>query len=260
MGGSVRDYGVVSPKFWIGETGKALRGDPEAQLVALYLMTCPHANMIGVFHCPVLYISHETGIPFEGASKALARLSEGGFCTYDAASETVFVHRMAAFQVGETLKAEDNRVKSVTKEWQNIAPPALQAAFSAIYSIAFHLPVEEKKTRGYKAPSKPLRSQEQEQDKNKTSTPSAEPSGFVAFWNAWPKSERKEARGKCLGVWVKEDFETIGAEILAHVEAKKASTGWTKNGGEFIPAPVVYLNGKKWEGAAESAPAQESFV
>ena len=48
----MRDYGKVSPGFWIGETGKALRGDMEAQIVALYLMTSPHATMTGVYHCP----------------------------------------------------------------------------------------------------------------------------------------------------------------------------------------------------------------
>lgn len=258
----MRDYGVVSPKFWIGETGKSLRGDTNSQLVALYLMTCPHANMIGVFHCPVLYISHETGIPFEGASKALARLSEGGFCTYDEPSETVFVHRMASYQVGESLKAEDNRVKSVIKEWLNVAVPSLQSAFFAIYSVAFHLPEPEKKGRPSKAPSKPLRSQEQDKNKNKTSIPpSAEPPGFVHFWNAWPKSDRKESRGKCLEVWDKQGCESIAEQILAHVEGKKASVGWTKNGGEFIPAPLVYLNKKSWEGAeVESTAKQESFV
>jgi hypothetical protein len=257
----MRDYGVVSPKFWIGETGKALRGDSDAQLVALYLMTCPHANMIGVFHCPILYISHEVGIPFEGASKALARLSEGGFCTYDEASETVFVHRMAAFQVGESLKPDDNRVKSVTKEWLNISVPRLQAEFAAIYSIAFHLPASEKKTSPSKAPSKPLRSQEQDKNKNKTSNPpSAEPPGFVAFWAAWPKSDRKEAKGKCMEAWAKQSAEPVAEQILAHVEAKKLSAGWTKNGGEFIPAPLVYLNQRKWEGAESDSAKQESFV
>jgi len=79
--------------------------------------------------------------------------------------------------------------------------------------------------------------------------PPAEPPGFVVFWNAWPKSDRKEARGKCLAVWVKEKLEAVSAEILAHVESKKLSTGWTKNNGEYIPAPLAYLNGRKWEGA-----------
>lgn len=160
----MRDYGVVSPKFWIGETGKALRGNAPAQVLALYLMTCPHANMIGVFHCPVLYMAHETGLGMEGASKALQSLIEAGYCTYDEASETVFVHRMAAYQVAESLKPGDNRVKGVEREWSNIGPAHLKSAFAAIYSVAFHLPVEEAKESPFKAPSKGLGSQEQEHD------------------------------------------------------------------------------------------------
>lgn len=160
----MRDYGVVSPKFWIGETGKALRGNSQAQVLALYLMTCPHANMIGVFHCPVLYMAHETGLGMEGASKALQSLIEAGYCTYDEASETVFVHRMAAYQVAESLKPGDNRVKGVEREWSNIGSAQLKSAFAAIYSVAFHLPVEAQNSSPLQAPSKPLASQEQEQE------------------------------------------------------------------------------------------------
>ena len=78
----MRDYAKVLPSFWIGPSGKKLRGDMEAQLLALYLMTSPHANMIGVYHCPILYMAHETGMPLEGATKALQRLCEAGFCHY----------------------------------------------------------------------------------------------------------------------------------------------------------------------------------
>ena len=169
----MRDYGVVSPKFWIGDTGKYLRGNAAAQVLALYLMTCPHANMIGVFHCPVLYMAHETGLGMEGASKALQSLIEAGYCTYDEASETVFVHRMAAYQVAESLKPGDNRVKGVEREWQNIGPSVLKQAFFAMYSVAFHLPVEDKKTSPFKAPPKPLASQEQEQDQEQDQEKSA---------------------------------------------------------------------------------------
>lgn len=62
----MRDYGTVSPRFWRAGTGKRLRGDAHAQLLALYLMTSPHSNMIGVFYCTVRSMSDETGIPFEG--------------------------------------------------------------------------------------------------------------------------------------------------------------------------------------------------
>lgn len=88
-----------------------------------------------------------------------------------------------------------------------------------------------------------------------------EPPGFTKFWNAWPKSDRKEAKGKCLEAWGKQNAEPIAEQIVAHVEGKKASAGWAKNNGEFIPAPLAYLNGKKWDGAElDSSAKQESFV
>lgn len=252
----MRDYGSVSPQFWIGKTGKALRGKPDAQLLALYLMTCPHANMIGVFHCPVMYMAHETGLGFEGASKALASLIELGFCLYDEDSETVFVIRMAAHQVGENLKADDNKVKGVQKEVGRIAVDVLRTAFFDEYAEAFHLRRE--------APSKPLQSPEQapskqltgtgqEQDKTSPSadaapSPSA-PDGFETFWAEWPSGGRKGGRVECLKVWRKDRLEAQAAAIVNHVKALKTSREWLAEGGQFIPAPVVYLRGKRWDGA-----------
>jgi hypothetical protein len=73
--------------------------------------------------------------------------------------------------------------------------------------------------------------------------------GFARFWDAWPKSDRKQAKGKCLEAWKKAGAEPHAALIVSHVEGLKSSSGWTKNGGEFIPAPLVYLNKRSWEGA-----------
>ncbi len=172
----MRDYAKVMPSFWIGQSGKKLRGDVDAQLLALYLMTSPHANMIGVYHCPILYMAHETGLSHEGASKALARLIEAGFCYYEEGSETVFVCRMAAFQIDESLKPNDKRVLGVIKDWQNIDSEEIRHRFFAIYSESFHLPNEEKTASPLQAPCKPLRSQEQEQEQEQDiDAPSADP-------------------------------------------------------------------------------------
>jgi hypothetical protein len=149
----VRDYGVVSPKFWIGGTGKALRGNMEAQIVAIYLMTSPHANMVGVFYCPLDTIAKETGIPIEGASKGLHSLIEAGFCQFDKDSEEVFVCRMAAYQVGEQLEPKDNRCKGIARELERVMSDRLKSGFRAMYSVAFHLPAPTLKTP---APASPL--------------------------------------------------------------------------------------------------------
>lgn len=100
--------------------------------------------------------------------------------------------------------------------------------------------------------------------KGKEGTPDAsrqvDPPGFEQFWKTWPTSDRKQARGKCLEAWKKARCESVAAEILAHVEAMKASQSWTKQGGEFIPAPLVYLNNRRWEGAELGEAAETSSL
>ena len=156
------NYGRVFSSFWVSGSGKTLRGDSESQLVALYLMSSPHANMIGVFHCPVIYISHEIGLSLEGATKALERLSEVGFCSYEAPSEHVFVHRFAAFQIGDELKLNDNRVKGVRDNVNAIPSSSLKLLFLKEYAEPFHLGdmlqealKSEKNLTPFEAPSKP---------------------------------------------------------------------------------------------------------
>lgn len=164
----MRDYGKVSPHFWTGTTGKKLRNSPEAVIVAMYLMTSPHANMLGLYYMPILYVSHETGLGFEGASKGLRSACEAGFCSYDEASEMVWVHEMARFQVADSLKPADNRCKSVQKDYDTLPSNPFLAGFFDKYATAFCMTSRRgeiaKTNSPLQAPLKPLASQEQEQE------------------------------------------------------------------------------------------------
>lgn len=160
----MRDYGIVSPRFWIGETGKLLRKDKDSQLIALYLMTSPHSNMIGVYQCPITYIAEETGTPFKGASKALRRLLEVGFCERDERLDTIFVKTMVEWQIGSTLDIKDNRVKSMKREVENIISARLKQRFLEVHGLRYHLVSKEWKPSPLEAPPEPLRSQDQDQD------------------------------------------------------------------------------------------------
>lgn len=174
----MRDYAKVIPQFWIGETGKALRGNIEAQIVAMYLMTSPHSEWTGVFHCPILYIAHETGLPIEGASKALERLIEVGFCMFDAPSDTVFVFNMAKFQIGPVLKPSDKRVKGLQNDVKKWPEGRIKTEFLRLYNTIFSLGFDDQEQSPFQAPSKHLRSQEQEQEQEqKQKEPPNPPSG-----------------------------------------------------------------------------------
>lgn len=79
------------------------------------------------------------------------------------------------------------------------------------------------------------------------------PPGFAEFWKTWPPNDRKQAKGKCLAAWKKAGAERDAAAVLAHVERLKDSESWKKQGGQFVPAPLVYLGQRRWEGADDDA-------
>jgi len=127
-------------------------------------MTGPHATMIGIFHCPLIYIAHETGLGEKGASKGLQGLIDGGFCDYDYPSETVFVYRMAAYQVGERLSPKDKRIKGIEKALLKSPNALFSKRFVEIYGGPYQLSITPDDLSPIEAPSKPHRSQEQEQE------------------------------------------------------------------------------------------------
>jgi len=151
----MRDYARISPQFWTGETGKAIKVlGSECQVVALYLLTSPHSNMIGLYYLPIQYICHETGSTLEGASKSLLSLNTIGFCDYDHNSEFVWVFEMARFQIGTMLKEADKRVKGISNTYESMQKNKFLGPFFDRYMDDFHL----KNRRGLVGASKPLRS------------------------------------------------------------------------------------------------------
>lgn len=85
------------------------------------------------------------------------------------------------------------------------------------------------------------------------------PPGFAKFWETWPSNDRKQAKGKCLDAWKKAHAERDAALVIDHVQSLKNGS-WTKDGGQFVPAPLTYLNGRRWEGAeAANNPTQSGI-
>lgn len=192
----MRKYSSITPKFWIGKTGRKLRGDISAKLVAAYLLSCPNNDMTGVFYCPLCQISAETGLPLEapsvplpspfqgplkGIREALETLQREDFAIYDYESEYVFVKKMALFQIAPELKPTDKRVTGIRTAIESM-PDNFKHMFIKEYNECFNLGFknipspeiqefgvqtqegDELPSSPIEAPSKALRSQEQEQE------------------------------------------------------------------------------------------------
>ncbi|MCT0124124.1 hypothetical protein KUA00_03735 [Proteus mirabilis] len=176
----MRDYGKVSPQFWIGKTGKEIREKGhEALIVSMYLLTNPHANMIGMYYLPIIYMAHETGLGLEGASKGLLRCIEAGFCHYDEDAEVVWVIEMAKYQIASSLKPSDNRCIGIQREYDSQPKNQFLSMFYDKYKDAFNLSSARessiKNGRGLEGALKTLRSQEQEQEQEQDIKPPKSP-------------------------------------------------------------------------------------
>lgn len=135
----MRPYAQVSPLFWTGRTGKKLRKIPDAQRLALYLMTSPHSHQTGLYYLPMMYLCNETGLPEKGACKALLWLSGEGFAKYDEASEWVWVCEMASWQIGSSLSVGDKRCKGVQQYLETLPELSFIDAFVSRYAPDFHI-------------------------------------------------------------------------------------------------------------------------
>lgn len=136
----MRSYSNIVPTFWLRGSGKKLRGNPVAQVLALYFLTAPSSNMIGLYYLTLTSICSETGISEADVKFYLPLINE--IVIYDLDHELVWIPEHAAYQIGESMHGNDKRRVSVMKELGLIGSHPFVAAFIKRYGDNYKLPVE----------------------------------------------------------------------------------------------------------------------
>jgi len=161
-------YGVIYPEFWTGPTGRALRvHGKDAQLLALYLLSAPHANMIGLYHLPLPYIRQESGLTVRSLTAGLAALEAENFARYDATSEFVWVREMARVRMNigpgrPALDKKDLKAIGAQKLYATLPSNPWLGPFFDRYAKVLHLrsrreaPLPLGLRSPFQAPSKPV--------------------------------------------------------------------------------------------------------
>lgn len=172
----MRDYAKVMTRFWSDGSGKALRDDDEARLLAMYLFTNEHSNMYGLYRLALPTITHELGKQWPAARilKVIEKLSKHDIAFYDKARDLVWLPAGAETQAGATMKPTDKKRNGIAKRLERFAGHQFWHAFAERYGRPYHLnadltpatPGEEStdtgkgavNDRSLEAPSKGLRS------------------------------------------------------------------------------------------------------
>lgn len=139
----MHDFRKVSPLMWMRGSGKRLRGDALAQVLAAYLATGPRASMIGLYHVTLGAMRDETGHEVDDIRAALKRVSASGFAHYDEEEEIAWVPNAARIELGDGLKEKDKRRSGVSKALRALPQHPFVAAFYHRYGTGYGLETPE---------------------------------------------------------------------------------------------------------------------
>lgn len=82
-------YYPVSPLYWCDDKVRGWRD--QDKLLALYLLTCQHRNLEGLYRLPWAYIEADLGWDKGYVQDSMARVMVAEFAAYDAQAEVVWL-------------------------------------------------------------------------------------------------------------------------------------------------------------------------
>ena len=95
-----------------------------------------------------------------------------------------------------------------------------------------------RKVSASRADKKRTREEKRREEKKQ---PPISPVGFDKFWKTYP-GDRKRAKPQCRKKWIALGLEKKADEVIEGLGRWLVSKEWVKDGGKFIPAPLVWLN------------------
>lgn len=84
------------------------------------------------------------------------------------------------------------------------------------------------------------------------------PPGFDRFWQAYPRKTAKPQAAKAFAR-LRPD-EPLLQRMLAALDLQRQSPQWQRDGGQFVPHPSTWINGRRWEDELSFAEPQDAFA
>jgi len=104
----------------------------------------------------------------------------------------------------------------------------------------------------------PLSEVPPKRERRSAAPPQVTDPAFEDFWAAYPKKKAKSDASKA---WQKLHPDAALAEhIVMQVKRASKTHDWLKDGGQFIPYPATYLNGRRFEDELVAAPKVTSLT
>ena len=154
----MRDYGKVHSSFWTSSTIRGMSED--GRTLALYLLTCPHNTIAGVFRLPDGYACEDLQWTSERVAKGFMELLAKGFANRCETTKWVWIYKHLEWNPPEN----PNQRKAVNKM-------AMQVPDDCEWKQAFRSNVAPVPCNPSETLSEPFLNQEQEQEQEQELEP-----------------------------------------------------------------------------------------
>ncbi len=247
----MRDYGKVHTSFWSSDNIRNLSED--GRMLALYLLTCPHGTIAGVFRLPDGYICDDMQWTAKRVQVTLTELFTNGFATRCEVTKWVWVTKYLEWNPLEN----PNQRKAAAKLASQIPETCgWKRPYIQQYGALLGIETTPENTQTEPLPNgspNPLPTLLPTLFESGTGTgtvtveiPGGGPSRFDDFWGCWPKNDRKQDKKKCAEFWAHKKLDGVCDVILNDIKAKRKTEKWKQG---YVEAPLVYLHNSRWEDA-----------
>lgn len=121
-------YSKIDELFWKDKKNRTLSNDEK--LLFLYLLTCPHRNILGLFSMPCLYIASDLNWDKEKTEKNIKNLIDKGYIYYDFENEWVLIKNFLKYNAPEN----PNQIKSCAKKIDEIVATLSDELRNGLYN------------------------------------------------------------------------------------------------------------------------------
>lgn len=238
----------VDPRIWNDEKFRAL--SDMGKLVFFMLLTHPSMTALGAMRATIAGLAEELGWTPEAFREAFDDALHQGMAEHDAKACLIALPNFVRYNLPES--------PNVIKAWVGALDllPECDLKSTVVHRAK---EVAEGMTKGFAeafkdAFAQAMPYQEPEPKPKLKNTVAGATVGvddtFNTFWQTWPAHKRKVARSQCAAKWETKGCDAIADAVMAALARAMRSDDWTKEGGKYIPAPLVWLNQDRWEAPA----------
>lgn len=259
-------YTKIRAKFWSDE--KVKKWDDDTKLLALYLLTSPHKNLLGLFVLNKLYICADLGWDTKRLGKPFAKLLQDGFIKYDEESELLLLVNFMKhnpLENGNQVKAAISLLRELPKSplWQDLkqllepfakpfAEPLLERLGNPV-TVTVNSNSNSNSIYNMSAFSENENPDEKEavEEENENSKPESKKDYTHAFELFWDNYPRKIEKKRAYSVWktrVKnkadpQEMITAAINYANYCRSERTEERFIKHAGTFLSDKEDY---KDW--------------